>query len=245
MTHPAEQSKAAFDAVWAQVSGPIMLCCRRLSRNADDAQDLYQRVAFRAWRGYPTFRGDCAVLTWLTRIAEREASRMYAAAAQRLRREVPLLVDAAGIAAAPAAGEPALTWLHDVVAVAGKVGALTDAECQVVARRLVDPDASWQQAAAELGMTAAQCAVVHCRAVPKLRVLLFVSFADALGGPAEIEAAFRSAGDELSPAERDAFAAVVLAGRDDYRRRGWQADLRRACGLVVRHLDPREVAGVP
>jgi RNA polymerase sigma factor (sigma-70 family) len=234
-----------FEDAWAAARGPLAACCRRLARNREDAEDLYQRVAVRAWRGWASFRGESAVLTWLVRIAEREANRLYAREADRWRREVPLLAESAEAAAPAPVTEPDLGWLPDVVAEAGRLGVLSAAECRVVAGRLAAPDAGWPEVAAELGLTAAACAVLHCRAVPKLRVLLFVGHLDALGGRDAVAAAFRRAGATLGPAEREAFLRVVLDGRSDYRRRGWQADLRRACGLVINHLDPGGAAGMP
>jgi hypothetical protein len=114
----------------------------------------------------------------------------------------------------------------------------------VVGLRLAEPDASWQDIGDRVGITASACAVVHCRAVPKLRVFLFQHHKDALGGPAAVADAFGRAGTALGPAEREVFDVVVLQGRTDYRRRGWQANLRRACGVVIQHVDPEVVAGI-
>jgi RNA polymerase sigma factor (sigma-70 family) len=225
----------------------VLAYCRRSLRDPGQAEDLCQRVAIRAWRGYPTFRGDSAFLTWVVRIAEREAGRMQAAEARRQRSEVVLGPDA--VLAAPDRPErtPELGWLRDMVDHAGRAGVITEVEARVVCQRLDDPDAPWQRIGDRLSITAAACAVAHCRAVPKLRVLLFLRHQDALGGREAIAAAFQRATDALSeplsPAEREAFEVVVLQGRSDYRRRGWQANLRRACGLVVRQLDPGAVAG--
>ncbi len=37
--------------------------------NRDDAEDSLQETLVRAYRALPSFRGDCALATWLTRIA--------------------------------------------------------------------------------------------------------------------------------------------------------------------------------
>lgn len=39
------------------------------SRTRADREDLYQEVLLQAWRALPSFRGDAAERTWLTRIA--------------------------------------------------------------------------------------------------------------------------------------------------------------------------------
>jgi RNA polymerase sigma factor (sigma-70 family) len=91
VTISAKLPETAFEQVWARARGSVLAYCRRATRNPADADDLCQRVAIRAWRGYATFRGDSSVLTWLLRIAEREAIRMNAGAAERQRRETPIL----------------------------------------------------------------------------------------------------------------------------------------------------------
>jgi RNA polymerase sigma factor (sigma-70 family) len=215
------------------------------------AEDLCQRVAIRAWRGYSTFRGASAFPTWVMRIAEREAIRMQAAQARRQRSEVELDPEAGAMVGASDHPHPApeLEWLRSAVEHAGRAGVLTGVEAQVVWHRLADPDAPWQRIGERLSISASACAVAHCRAVPKLRAFLFLRYQHALGGPAVVAAAFHRAcaavTEPLSAAEREAFELVVIQGREDYRRRGWQANLRRACGLVVRQLDPAGVAGTP
>lgn len=47
--------------------------CRRILRNREDAQDAAQDTFLKAFRAWETFRGDCAVTTWLHRIARNKA----------------------------------------------------------------------------------------------------------------------------------------------------------------------------
>lgn len=237
------EGRISFDVLWLEAESCVRLYCYRIMRNVDDAEDLLQCVAIRAWRGYSTFRGDASFLTWVMRIAQRESIRMKAKELQRQRREVPLeglpepSNDVVSLAwtATP-------SWLQSVIVEAGGLGALTAIECEVVSQRLQDPYTSWEGVAEKLSLTASACAVAHCRAVPKLRVLLFLRHQDALGGSEAVVEAFRlavnSSDSPLGPAEREAFQRVVVEGRIDYRRRGWQADLRRACGVVIRYLAP-------
>lgn len=232
---------AGFETLWREAENCLRIYCYRTMRNADDAEDLLQRVAIRAWRGYPTFRGDASFLTWVMKIAEREAIRMKARELQRQCREVPLegMNEPSGNEVSPVwTATPG--WLQNVIAEADGLGVLTAVECEVVNQRLRDPYLSWQGVADKISLTASACAVAYCRAIPKLRVFLFLRHQDALGGSAAVVEAFRlavsSSRDPLGLAEREVFQRVVVEGRRDYRRRGWQADLRRACGVVIRYL---------
>lgn len=243
LTVPETTSEVGFVQVWKPVSAHVRLWCARAARGGADADDLYQCVLIRAWRGYPTFRGESSFLTWVMRIAEREASRM-AARRRWLRRSEQQFEDEFASSTEPSSSDDSrfgVDWLRRVADQACAAGAMTNAERDVIVYRLSSPDTHWASAAADLGTTPAGCAVTHCRAVPKLRTFLFLQHQHVLGGPEAVEAAFRAAAtaleEPLSVAERDVFEQVVIAGRRDYRRRGWQANLRRACGRVVRHLD--------
>ena len=84
------------------------------------------------------------------------------------------------------------------------------------------------------------CAVMHCRAIPKLRVFLFQNRAELLGGLEAIKAAFDCAletkSDPLTQGEAEVFRRIVLDRRSDYRKPGWQLALRSACGKVIRRI---------
>lgn len=234
-----------FAELWSCSRASVAAYCRSAVRNPTDADDLLQRVALRAWRGFPTFRGDSAFLTWVMRIAEREAARVGARETARMLRETSLdgVEESIGRQPPPSAAADR-RWLVEAIVEARDRGALTVIEHEVLRRRLKEPDATWESIAGTLSMTAPACAAVHCRAVPRLRVFLFVHRIDLLGGPAAVQRAFqlaiRARAQPLSGSERAAFQAVVLDGRSGYRRRGWQTDLRRACGLVIKYLPPPE-----
>jgi hypothetical protein len=222
--------------------------CRAQAGHGLDADELYQRVMIRAWRGHDGFRGESSYLTWVRQIIIREASRMAAARESEVRRLVAL--DQAGVGGVdgadgvngapggqPADGAAPGAGLVDVIDQAARIGAITSAEHAVLGARLRHPDDTWERLAARLGLTATGCAVAHCRAVPKLRVYLFLHRPDVLGGPEAIAAAFKqAAAGRLTAAEAEAFTLLVLQGRTDYRRRGWQTSLRGACASVAQRL---------
>lgn len=238
----------AFARAWTPVAVHVARYAHRVCRNPADADDLYQRVAIRAWRGQDGFRGDAGYLTWVMAIARREATRLAETRARLDRRE-PSPDDVAhevrrreALDAADEVTPPTgAGWLGDVTEDARKHGVLAELEYTAVTARLDRPDRPWQRIADDVGASANACAVAHFRAVLKLRVFLFEHRLDLIGGRTEVAAAYERASggtDPLTAAEAAAFRAVVLDGDPGYRRRGWQAALRGACAKVVGHLDP-------
>jgi DNA-directed RNA polymerase specialized sigma24 family protein len=243
---------SAFEDAWHPVAGQVAAMCRAQA-GGRDADELYQRVMIRAWRGHDGFRGDSAYLTWVRQIIIREAGRLAAAREAEVRRQVALeaaWTDGADRATDGQDGDgAAVPWIAGAATIAGhgaglpavidqatRTGALSAAEHAVLTARLQHPDDTWEQLAGRLGLTATACAVTHCRAVPKLRVFLFLHRPDVLGGPAAIAAAFAQYGGLLTDAEAEAFRFLVIEGRHDYRRRGWQTALRGGCATMAAQL---------
>jgi RNA polymerase sigma factor (sigma-70 family) len=235
-----------FETEWRATRAQVWAACSRAADDPNDAEDIFQQVAIRAWRGYPSFRGDSAFLTWVLAIARREIARVLRRRQERRKAESSLESleeDAPGtLPPAPApepvpAGSP---WLLHAASAASAEGALSGAEAAVLQARLAHPDATWEQIGEQLGIGGATCAVLHCRAVPKLRVYLFTQRRDLLGGREAVAAAFRTALEDreepLHPTEAEAFERVVLDGHEGFRRSGWRLALRSACGKVIRHL---------
>lgn len=234
-------SQREFAVAWSEARLVVGAYCRRFTRSRQDAEDLLQRVALRAWRGYPAFRGDAQFLTWVMAIARREAYRMADEAAEERARQAGWDDAAAALLVAESGtGGADTSWIDAAVLEAGRVGVLGELEFQVVRHRLVRPGDSWERLAERLRVTAVNCAVAHTRAVPKLRVFLLMSRPERFGGSEALAAACVAAAaqtaDPLSPAEEAAFRALVLREEPGYRARGWRSALRGACGKVVAHL---------
>jgi DNA-directed RNA polymerase specialized sigma24 family protein len=258
--------QATFEQAWTPIVAQVAAMCRAQARNGLDTGELQQRVMIRAWRGHQSFRGDSSYLTWVRQIITREASRLAARRETDLRREIVLddpravTVLSVDLAADSSGDDATAEWIASsvksggfgaIVEQASRTGALTDQECRTIMTRLRYPelrypDEPWEQLGGRLGLSATAGAVTHCRAVPKLRVFLFLHRPDILGGRAAIEAAFTEARDgqgghvKLTAAEAEAFRFLVLDGRPDYRRRGWQTALRSACAKVAPHLAKTE-----
>ena len=244
---------SAFEDAWHPIAGQVAAMCRAQA-GGRDADELYQRVMIRAWRGHDGFRGDSAYLTWVRQIIIREAGRLAAEREAQVRRQVALEAaagaDGEGLAMDSQNGDGATApWIAGAVTIAGpdgglpavidqaaRTGTLSVAEHAVLTARLRHPDDTWERLADRLGLTATTCAVTHCRAVPKLRVFLFLHRPDILGGPAAIAAAFEQSSGLLTIAEAEAFRFLVIEGRHDYRRRGWQTALRGGCATMAAQL---------
>ncbi len=235
-----------FERDWRSVRQQVLLYCYRAAGNRDDAEDVFQQVAVRAWRGYATFRGDCAFLSWAIAIARRETARVMGRKAERTRAESSLEVMAEeSPALLPSTPTPELpasdeNWLTRAARAAVAEGVLTECEANVLIARLALPECSWDQIGALLSLDGGTCAVTHCRAIPKLRVFLFLHRADLLGGKEAITAAFAGAlatrDDPLTADEAEAFRRLVLERQTGYRKAGWMSALRAACGKVIRRL---------
>ena len=234
-----------FELQWRAASVHVERACRYALSNPALSSDVVQQVAIRAWRGSATFRGDCPFSLWVQKIARNEINRAIHRLVRQRARDTPLDAVAEGnpgLVAAPAPAAPGLSssFLRSMLLKAAEAGELTSQESQCVRERLNHPEASWDQIGAVLGITGSHCAVVHCRAIPKLRAYLFVNHRDQIATPATIADAVRRAAADpaqpLTPAEEEAFRTVVIDS--DYHRplRRNLSALRTACSKVIRHL---------
>lgn len=235
-----------FETEWRSVRQQVQLYCYRAAGNRDDAEDVFQQVAVRAWRGYASFRGDCAFLSWAIAIARRETARVMGRKAERTRNEsslehiseeAPAMLPSVPMPSVPAAGD---NWLARAAREAVADNSLTECEANILIARIALPDSSWDQIGDLLSIDGGTCAVTHCRAIPKLRVFLFLRRADLLGGKEAIGVAFEAArtakDDPLSPVEAEVFRRIVLENQTGYRKPGWMTSLRAACSKVIRRL---------
>ena len=120
----------AHEKIFHTFAAEVHTLARRLSRSAEDAEDIVQETFLEVFRSLPRFRGDGSLAGWVRRVAASKAL-------QRLRRhrghEVIEEDDDGRYGASPAAAEPVLArvdleaaldrlgetartviWLHDV-----------------------------------------------------------------------------------------------------------------------------------
>lgn len=237
-----------FETEWIAVQAQVRAFCRRHLDNPADADDVVQHVAVRAWRGYATFRGDAAFLSWVLTIARNEINRYGARLTRRGNREQPFPGSGGDTdeppweppAPEPEPPPPDLAWLVEAAQAAVASGELSEIERAVIVARLAEPEPSWEAIGARHGLTANAAAVTHCRAIPRLRVFLVTHQPDRLGGRETIAEAFAEAqhadDDPLSADEAEVFRRIVLDGDLRYRKVGWRLALRSAAAKVVKHV---------
>ena len=59
----------------AQYKSLIFKIVRSYAFTAMDREDLFQEISLQVWRSVPSFRGECAVTTWLYRVSLNTAIR--------------------------------------------------------------------------------------------------------------------------------------------------------------------------
>ena len=238
-------TREEFEAQWRASSTHVERACRYALSDPGLSDDVVQQVAIRAWRGSTTFRGDCPFSVWVQKIARNEINRAIHRLARQRARDTPLDALAEGnpgLMAAPAAPEPGLSsnFLRRMLSRAAAAGELTGQEPQCILERLNHPEASWDQIGALLGIAGSHCAVLHCRAIPKLRAYMFVNHRDQIATLATIEEAVRSAATDraqpLTAVEEETFRRVVLNTDNRQPARRNLSALRTACGKVIRRL---------
>jgi RNA polymerase sigma factor (sigma-70 family) len=228
-------------------------CRRHGARLGIEHDELLQRVRLRAWLGHATYNGTGAAgyLSWTLRIAHNQAIDLARSLARRRDVGIDDLDDLAAQRVASAAQDPRSTPDHAkeiaaILARACKAGALSRLEVAVLTARFNgDEDLGWRAIGPRLGISEANAAQMHLRAIAKLRTHLFIAMPDALGGVEAIGRAFeaclrdgpRGGGPSLTDAEAAAFAQAILKRGAPTAAAGTpSAALRSACQKVVRRL---------
>ncbi len=232
-----------FETVWSDHRRTVFAAAMRAAGDRNVAEDIVQAVAERVWRGLPRFRRDCPVLAWIMTILRRETAREFRRRAEERQRLEPIGDDHTdALVAQPAQASSRDAQIRAMVVAAAREGLLTHSESVVVQTRLADPDASWDDVQNRVGLPAATCASHHCRAIPKLRVHLFLTKHRSLGGRRAIEAALgqvQASNTPLTVEEAAAFETYVL-GAGPIAKAARNPALRAACNRVIRHLEDAE-----
>ena len=67
------QQQKVFNEWLERHKGILFKVIRSYSSIQEDQEDLFQEIAVNVWRSVPNFRNDCAVSTWIYRIALNQA----------------------------------------------------------------------------------------------------------------------------------------------------------------------------
>lgn len=235
-----------FATEWKKISQQVLAFCYHRVDLPSEAEEIFQQIAIRAWYGYASFNGDAAFLTWVMTIARREIARAMSHHHERSKTEASLEVvteiapDSLPSFPAPEMGSKDYSWLSVVTKIAASKGVLTQMESTSILTRLAHSEESWDAIGKMLGVSGTACATLHCRAIPKLRMFLFMYRPDLLGGiPAITEAFTRALADKsnrLNVQEIEVFQRIILDGQVNYRKAGWRLALRSACSKVIKWL---------
>lgn len=57
-----------FESIIKQYKANLYMICYMYAKDADEANDFFQETLIRLWQGFPKFRGESAINTWLSRI---------------------------------------------------------------------------------------------------------------------------------------------------------------------------------
>lgn len=58
-----------FEQMVRKHKGSIYTVCFMFSKDSDEVNDLFQEVLINLWRGFPTFKGESKVETWIWRVS--------------------------------------------------------------------------------------------------------------------------------------------------------------------------------
>lgn len=111
-----DEQKRIFEEWLAEYRGLLFKVVRAYAFTLHDQDDLFQEIATQVWNSVPNYRGDCAVTTWIYRVA------LYAAMAwtkkeQRHRdNQQSMGSDDRPILQPSSHENPQLDWLYEQIA---------------------------------------------------------------------------------------------------------------------------------
>ena len=123
------QQATLYQQAGEQFAPAIARLARAMERDADKAHDLEQDIHLELWRSFARFGGDCALKTWVFRVAHNVAADHVGRATRK-----PDTVDIDEIEAVTAidAGEAALADAHALDRLHGIIRTLPLLDAQVI-----------------------------------------------------------------------------------------------------------------
>ena len=70
----------------------IYTVCYFFSKDTEEVNDLYQEILINLWKGFPNYRGESSLKTWIWRVSLNTCSNQERKKKSRIRR-VPLSID--------------------------------------------------------------------------------------------------------------------------------------------------------
>ena len=154
-----ELEKEFLDMIEAQ-KRTIYKVCYMYANNQDDLNDLFQETVLNLWKGFPSYRGDSKLATWVYRIAMNTCIT-YLRHATRRPQTVPMT---ANVASQMAADEDTAARLQELYRLINRLGKLERALILLWLE-----ERSYQEMADILGLSKTNVAVKLNRIKEKLR----------------------------------------------------------------------------
>ena len=154
-----ELEKEFLDMIEAQ-KRTIYKVCDSYANDQDDLNDLFQETVLNLWKGFPSYRGDSKLTTWVYRIAMNTCITFLRHASHRPQ-TVPMTANVASQMAADEDTEARLQDLYKLINQRGKL------ERALILLWL--EERSYQEIADILGLSKANVAVKLNRIREKLR----------------------------------------------------------------------------
>jgi len=98
----------------------IYKVCYAYAKDQDDLNDLYQEVVLNLWKGFPRYRGDSKLTTWVYRIAMNTCITFLRRSNARPQ-TIPLTIDAVGQVADEEGKTYQLLELYKLISQLGKM----------------------------------------------------------------------------------------------------------------------------
>ena len=138
----------------------IYKVCYVYAKDQDDLNDLFQEVVLNLWKGFPRYRGDSKLSTWVYRIAMNTCITFLRRSGTRPS-TVPITADVAGSLIDEEGKTGQLRQLYRLINQLGKL------ECALILLRL--EERSYQEMADILGLSRGNVAVKLTRVKEKLK----------------------------------------------------------------------------
>ena len=151
--------KEFLDMIEAQ-KRTIYKVCYMYANDQDDLNDLFQETVLNLWKGFPNYRGDCKLTTWVYRIAMNTCITYLRHESHRPQ-TVPMT---ANVASQMAADEDTEARLQELYRLINRLGKLERALILLWLE-----ERSYQEMADILGLSKANVAVKLTRIREKLR----------------------------------------------------------------------------
>ena len=87
-----ENIELQFTRMVKEYRKTIYTVCYFFSKDTEEVNDLYQEILINLWKGFPNYRGESSLKTWIWRVSLNTCSNQERKKKSRIRR-VPLSID--------------------------------------------------------------------------------------------------------------------------------------------------------